>query len=64
MLERQKRLKEVYDHLRQYDGIHTQTGFAQALHKSRNAITLALNGKEAYLTDNLFKDICDCYDPR
>lgn len=61
MLERQKRLKEVYDHLRQYYGIHTQTGFAQALHKSRNAITLALNGKEAYLTDNLFKDICDCW---
>lgn len=61
MSERQKRLKEVYDHVRKFYGIHTQIDFAKELRKSRNSITLALNGNEAYLTDNLFKDICDCW---
>ena len=40
MNERQKRLKEVYEHLRKFYGIHTQSDFANALRKSRNAITL------------------------
>ena len=61
MDERQKRLKEVYEHLRKFYGIHTQSDFANALRKSRNAITLALNGDEKYLTDNLFKNICEAY---
>ena len=61
MNERQKRLKEVYEHLRKFYGIHTQSGFANALRKSRNAITLALNGDEKYLTDKLFKNICEAY---
>ena len=43
MVKRQKRLKEVYEHLRANFGIHTQEDFANSLHKSRNAITLALN---------------------
>ena len=30
MNERQKRLIEVYEHLRRYFGIHTKTGFAEA----------------------------------
>lgn len=59
MIERQKRLKEVYDHLRQFYGIHTQTDFAKVLQKSRNSITLALNGNEAYLTNKLFDSICE-----
>ena len=61
MNERQKRLKEVYEHLRKFYGIHTQSDFANALRKSRNAITLALNGDEKYLTDKLFKTICEAY---
>ena len=61
MNERQKRLKEVYEHLRKFYGIHTQSDFANALRKSRNAITLALNGDEKYLTDSLFKNICEAY---
>ena len=61
MNERQKRLKEVYEHLRKFYGIHTQSDFANALRKSRNAITLALNGDEKYLTDKLFKNICEAY---
>jgi hypothetical protein len=61
MNERQKRLKEVYEHLRKFYGIHTQSDFANALRKSRNAITLALNGDEKYLTDKLFTTICEAY---
>lgn len=61
MIGRQKRLKEVYEHLRKFFGIHTQTDFAESLHKSRNSITLALNGNEAYLTDKLFESICEAY---
>lgn len=61
MNERQKRLNEVYEHLRKFYGIHTQSDFANALRKSRNAITLALNGDEKYLTNKLFKNICEAY---
>ena len=61
MNERQKRLKEVYEYLRKFYGIHTQSDFANALRKSRNAITLALNGDEKYLTDKLFTTICEAF---
>ena len=61
MVERQKRLKEVFEYVRNNYGIHTQIDFAEALHKSRNAISLALNGNELYLTDKLFKNICEVY---
>jgi len=61
MIERQKRLKEVYDHLRKYFGVHTQTDFADAIKYSRPVISSALNGNEDYLTDKLFKNICEAY---
>jgi hypothetical protein len=61
MIDKQKRLKEVYEHLRMSYGVHTQIDFARVLHYSRNAITLALNGNEKYLTDSLFKNICEAY---
>ena len=61
MNERQKRLIEVYEHLRRYFGIHTKTGFAKALHYGRTSLSAAMNGDESYLTDNLFKNICEAY---
>ena len=61
MNERQKRLIEVYDHLRRYFGIHTKTGFAEAIHYGRTSLSSAMNGDESYLTDNLFKNICEAY---
>lgn len=61
MNERQKRLIEVYDHLRRYFGIHTKTGFAEAIHYGRTTLSAAMNGDESYLTDNLFKNICEAY---
>ena len=61
MNERQKRLIEVYEHLRRYFGIHTKTGFAEAIHYGRTSLSAAMNGDESYLTDNLFKNICEAY---
>jgi hypothetical protein len=61
MNERQKRLIEVYEHLRKYYGIHTKSGFAEALHYGRTSMSAAMNGDEKYLTDSLFKNICEAY---
>lgn len=61
MNERQKRLKESYEYVRKKYDVHTQEDFAKTLHKSRNAITLALNGNEKYLTDKLFESIFEAY---
>ena len=58
---KQERLREVYEHLRQHFGVHTQIDFAKALGLTRPAISAAMNGNEAYLTDNLFKRICAAY---
>ena len=61
MVERQKRLKEVYEYLRQFNGIHTQTDFANAINYSRVYISAAMNGNESNLTDKLFAKICEVY---
>ena len=61
MNERQKRLIEVYEHLRRYFGIHTKTGFAEAIQYGRTSMSAAMNGDEKYLTDSLFKNICEAY---
>lgn len=61
MTSKQERLKEVYNHLRSYFGIHTQIDFAEAIHITRPALSSAMNGNEAYLTKNLFQKICAAY---
>lgn len=61
MLDRQKRLNEVYEHLRKYNGIHTKGGFADTIKYARAYISSALNGNEKYLTDKLFENICETY---
>lgn len=61
MNERQKRLIEVYDYVRQHFGIHTKQGFAEALNYGRTSMSAALNGNEGYLTDSLFKSICAAF---
>lgn len=61
MNERQKRLKEVYDYARQYCGIHTKFGFAEFVKYGRTSMSAALNGNDAYLTDNLFVKICAAF---
>ena len=59
MIGRQKRLHEVYEHLRKYQDIHTQTDLAESLGYSRVYISSAMNGNEKNLTDKLFRNICE-----
>ena len=61
MLERQKRLNEVYDHLHNYCGIHTKSEFADIIKYARAYVSSALNGNEKYLTDKLFINICEAF---
>ena len=61
MIEKQKRLHEVYEHLRKFFGVHTQIDFAESLKYSRVYISAAMNGNEKNLTDKLFRNICDAY---
>lgn len=58
MIIRQKYLKEIYEYLRFTGRVHTQTDFANSIGATRSAISAALNGNEAYLTDSLFHRIC------
>lgn len=61
MKERQKRLIEVYEYLRRHYGVHTKTGFAEAVKYGRTSMSSAMNGNELYLTDSLFRSICLAY---
>lgn len=61
MLDRQKRLIEVYEYARKHLAIHTQIDFAKAIGFSRAVISSALNGNDQYLTDSLFNRISDKY---
>lgn len=59
MIERQKRLKEVFGHLRSIGAVHTQKDLADAIGAQRPGISAALNGNPDYLTNSLFQKICD-----
>lgn len=61
MIERQKRLIEVFEYLRAHCGIHTQIDFAKAINYGRSSMSSALNGDEKYLTDKLFQKICEYF---
>ena len=51
----------MYEHLRKHFGVHTKKDFADALKIKQPGLYSAMNGNEAYLTDNLFKRICAAY---
>ena len=61
MNERQKRLIEVYEHLRKYFNVHTKTEFAEAVHYGRTSMSAAMNGSMKYLTNKLFESICEAF---
>lgn len=61
MLERQKRLNEVYEHLHNHFGVHTKGEFADIIKYARAYISSAMNGNEKYLTDKLFTNICEAF---
>ena len=55
----QKRLHEVFAHVRKHYDIHTQDDFAQYIGYGRTSISAAMNGNEKYLSSNLFRTICE-----
>lgn len=61
MTDKQRRLNEVFEHLRAFRGVHTQSDFAIAIRVTRPALSAAMNGNEAYLTKNLFQKICAAF---
>ena len=61
MLDREKRLNEVYEHVHRYFNIHTKGEFADYIKYARAYISSALNGNEKYLTDKLFDSICKAF---
>lgn len=61
MLDRQKRLNEVYEHLHNHFGVHTKGEFADIIKYARAYISSAINGNEKYLTDKLFTNICEAF---
>lgn len=60
-MEREDRLKEVYEYVRKYYPIHTQTEFSDALKYNRAYISSAMHGNKKNLTDKLFKTICEVF---
>lgn len=61
MLEREKRLNEVYEYLHNNFNIHTKGDFADSIKYARAYVSSAMNGNERYLTDKLFRNICEAY---
>ena len=57
MKRRSEILNEVYEHLRNHYGIHTQVGFADAVGYSRPVISSALNGNDSNITDKMLRTI-------
>lgn len=56
-VDRQSRLKIVFEYLRQHGMAHTQKDFADALGKAEETISRAFNGDEKALTNNLMLQI-------
>jgi regulator of replication initiation timing len=57
MKRRSEILNEVYEHLRNHYGIHTQGGFADAIGYSRPVISSALNGNDENVSDKMMRTI-------
>jgi hypothetical protein len=60
-MARKERLKEVFDYVRDNYPVHTQADFADKIMYNRAYISSAMNGNEKYLTDKLFKNICEAF---
>ena len=59
--ERAKRLKEAYRYLYSAHGLMSQSDFANSIKVQRTAMSAAMNGAKAYLTNNFFTKICAAY---
>lgn len=58
---RQKLLSEVYEYLHENCNVHNQTDFSKKIGYSRAVVSAALNGNEKYLSNALFRKICQVY---
>jgi hypothetical protein len=61
MSTKQNKLKEAYEYLRSLGKIHTKKDFALAIEFDKTNLSSAFSGNENYLTDGLFKKICEKY---
>ena len=61
MKTKQNRLTEVYNYLHDNCNVHNQTDFANKIGYSRVMVSAAINGNERYLSDALFRKICQVY---
>lgn len=61
MTNRQQRLKQVFEHLRNHFNIHTQGDFADAIGYSRPVVSSALNGNVDKITDKMLRTITKCF---
>ncbi|MDR1594289.1 MAG: S24 family peptidase [Prevotellaceae bacterium] len=59
MKTRLNKLNEVYEHLRSLGKVHTKKEFSEQIEFDRSNLSSAFNGVERYLTDGLFKKICE-----
>ena len=51
--DKQQAFRDVYEELRSAGKVRTQREFADLMGVSRNAVSLAMNGREKYLTPSL-----------
>ncbi|MDR1199282.1 MAG: hypothetical protein LBK94_09795 [Prevotellaceae bacterium] len=56
-----EKLNEVYEYIRTLGEIHTKKDFANKIEFDKANLSSAFNGDERYLTDGLFKKICEKY---
>jgi hypothetical protein len=61
MKMRIERLNKAYEHVRSLALVHTKKDFAAAIGFDKTNLSSAFKGVERYLTDGLFKKICDKY---
>ena len=61
MKSRLEKLNDAYNYLRFAGIIETQKEFASAIKMHETSVSSAFNGDERYLSDNIFKKICETY---
>jgi hypothetical protein len=60
-MSKKQKLDEAYKHLRSIGAIHTKKELAFEIDFDKTNLSSAFSGSEKYLTDGLFKKICERY---
>lgn len=61
MKSKSQKLHEAYKHLRSIGRVHTHKDFSEQIPLNKTNLSSAFNGKDGYLTDDLFKKICNSF---